>query len=101
MKRQRERSEMGTWDITQQLLEIEAVKTDAILQTRLRELGWMKKPVIDWVATDAPDPRDAYTTRINGHVVGIHASEEAARNHAWALEGYLGMVDTSTLQEGK
>jgi hypothetical protein len=44
----------------------------------------------------APDPRDAYTTRINGHVVGVHSTEEAARNHAWTLEAYLGM---HTVQE--
>ena len=52
------------------------------------------RPVIDWIGTDSPDPRDAYTTRINGHVVGIHSSEEAARNHAWTLEAYLGIHKT-------
>lgn len=58
---------------------------------RLRESiqGMVKRPTIDWIGTDAPDPRDAYSTRINGHVVGIHSTEEAARNHAWALEAYL------------
>lgn len=50
---------------------------------------YIKRPVIDWIGTDAPDPRDAYTTRINGHVVGIHSQEESARNHAWRLEAYI------------
>jgi hypothetical protein len=49
----------------------------------------IRMPVVDWVSTNAPDPRDAYTTRINGHVVGVHSSEEFARNHAWALEAYI------------
>lgn len=79
------------WDISKQLNEIENGIDDAIIQSHLRELGWMPKPVIDWVGTDSPDPRDAYTTRINGHVVGVHATEDAARNHAWAIEAYLGM----------
>jgi hypothetical protein len=48
-------------------------------------------PIVDWVRTNSPDPRDAYTTRINEHIVGIHSSEEAARNHAWKLEAYLGV----------
>lgn len=51
--------------------------------------GYIPMPVIDWVGTDAPDPRDAYTTRINGHIIGIHSDEERARNHAWAIEAYI------------
>jgi len=71
------------------------------LRAELHDLGWIKRPVIDWVATNSPDPRDAYTTRINGHTVGIHGNEEAARNHAWALEGYLGMIDVSAKARGE
>lgn len=50
---------------------------------------YIPRPVVDWIGTDAPDPRDAYTVRINGHVVGVHSQEESARNHAWTLEAYL------------
>lgn len=35
---------MNEWDITQQLLDIEAAKTDVILQRRLNELGWQHVP---------------------------------------------------------
>lgn len=54
------------------------------------------EPLIDWIGENTPDPRDAYTTRINGHVVGVHASEEAARHHAALLKYYLGMHDVAT-----
>jgi len=64
------------WGLTKQILQIEAT---------LKKLGWIKRPIIDWVATDAPDPSEAYATLINGHVIGIHVTEEAARNHAWLL----------------
>lgn len=80
---------MNSWNITKQILDIEAAETDAILRSRLKELGWIKKPVVDYVGTNAPDPRDAYTVRINGHVVGIHSQEQSARNHAWTLESYI------------
>ena len=49
------------------------------------------RPVIDWAETGALDYRDSWSTRINGHTVGLHSDEERARNHAWALEAYLGM----------
>jgi hypothetical protein len=77
---------MNSWDI---ILDIEAAETDAIIRSRLKELGWIKKPVVDYVETNSPDPRDAYTVRINGHVVGIHSQEENAKNHAWSVEAYI------------
>ena len=49
------------------------------------------RPVIDWAETGAQDYRDSWSTRINRHTVGLHSDEERARNHAWALEAYLGM----------
>ena len=76
-------------DILKYTLDVEAAKRDRLIQKKLVEIGWIKAPVVDWIGTDSPDPRDTYTTRINGHVVGIHSSEEAARNHASVLESYI------------
>lgn len=59
------------------------------MSTENRSQRWIPEPVVDWVGTDAPDPRDAYTTRINGHVIGVHSNEESARNHAWRIEAYI------------
>ena len=80
---------MKRWDIAKQILDLDAANTDVLIQSRLKEIGWIKNPVIDYIATDSPDPRDAYTVRINGHVVGIHSQEESARNHAQALGRYI------------
>ena len=80
---------MKRWDIAKQILDLDAANTDVLIQSRLKEIGWIKKPVIDYIGTDSPDPRDAYTVRINGHVVGTHSQEQSARNHAWALEAYI------------
>ena len=49
----------------------------------------IRKPVIDWIKNECGDPRDAYSVRINGHVVRVTGVEESARNYAWALEAYI------------
>lgn len=68
---------------------------------RLRERAdWIPRPTVDWVGTNSPDPRDSYVTRINGHVVRISSNEESARNYAWSLEGYLGMINTGITARG-
>ncbi len=32
------------WNLTQQILDVEAANTDAVIASRLRELGWVKLP---------------------------------------------------------
>jgi len=71
--------------------EIADWAADEIERLRKETEKLIPAPVVDWVRTNSPDPRHAYTTRINEHIVGIHGSEEAARNHAWTIETYFRM----------
>jgi hypothetical protein len=79
-----------SWDLQWQLLLIEEAENDTIIRNRLKELGYIKKPIVDYAKTDSPDSRDAYTVRINGHSVGIYSQEQSAKNHTDNLIRYIG-----------
>lgn len=54
---------MNEWDIAKQIIHIEAVKTDAIIQHKLNELGWQYIPEGYVLVPTVPDKVLLYRIR--------------------------------------
>ena len=55
---------MNSWDLTKTLIEMEAAKTDAILQARLRELGWVHKDELKKDRKLRIEPKDQQISKL-------------------------------------